>query len=136
MDAKERLIRRFYEARSRRDWTAVRELLAPDVVWHELGPEQDYSGVHRGRDRVTPLLERLVGVTGGSFSLEPVSAITTAEHVAISVRWHAERGGRQVDGYDLAVFRIAGGKIAEAWFFPDGFDPEALTEVFSFQRGP
>jgi hypothetical protein len=30
------------------------------------------------------------------------------------------------------IFRIADGQIAEAWFFPDGFDPEALSEVFSF----
>jgi ketosteroid isomerase-like protein len=133
MDAKEELIRSFYTARSRRDGSAVRKMLAPDVTWHELGPEQDYSGVHRGRDRVTALLERLVDVTGGSFSLEPINAITTAEHVATNVRWHAERGGTHVDGNDLAVFRIADGKIAEAWFFPDGFDAEALTQVFAFE---
>jgi ketosteroid isomerase-like protein len=135
MDAKEELIRTFYEARSRRDWRAVRDILAADVTWHELGPEQDYSGVHRGRDRVTSLLERLVDVTEGSFSLEPLNAITTADHVATNVRWHAERGGRRVDGNDLAVFRIADGKIAEAWFFPDGFDAEALTHVFAFESG-
>ena len=66
------------------------------------------------------------------FSLEPIDVITTAEHVATNVRWHAERDGRRVDGNDLAVFRIAHRKIAEAWFFPDTFESEALTEVFSF----
>jgi ketosteroid isomerase-like protein len=40
MDAKEELIRKFYEARRRCDWTAVRDMLAPDVTWLELGPEQ------------------------------------------------------------------------------------------------
>ena|ERR671919_224968 len=65
MDAKQELIRKFYEARSRGDWTAVRKMLAPDVTWHELGPEQDYSGDHRGRDTVTALLEQLVDATQG-----------------------------------------------------------------------
>ena len=132
MDAKEELIRSFYTARSRRDWSAVRNMLAPEVTWHELGPEQDYSGDHRGRDTVTALLEQLVDATQGTFSLEPIDVITTAEHVATNVRWHAERDDRRVDGNDLAVFRIAHGNIAEAWFFPDGFKPEGLTEGFSF----
>jgi hypothetical protein len=40
---------------------------------------------------------------------------------------HAGQGQRP------AVYRIADGRIAGAWFFPDGFDPDALTKVFSFE---
>jgi ketosteroid isomerase-like protein len=133
MDPKEQLLRDFYAARARRDWPALRAWLADDVVWHELGPEQGYSGDHQGRETVAALLEDLVAQTGGTFSLEPTGIVTTAEHAAASVRWSAERDGTRVDGYDLAVYRIADGEIAEAWFFPDGFDPEALTAVFSRQ---
>jgi hypothetical protein len=64
------LISDFYAARARRDWVAVRELLATDVIWHEAGDE-DYSGDHRGRDAVTALLQQLVEVTDGSFRLDP-----------------------------------------------------------------
>lgn len=131
LDEKERLIRDLYAARARRDWAAARGLLADDVVWHESGSE-DYSGDHRGGDRVVDLLRRLVEVTGGTFTLQPAGFIVTAEHVATNARWSAERGGAHVDGNDLAVFRIAEGRIAEAWFFPDGYDPQALREVFSF----
>lgn len=131
MDEKERLVRSFYAARARRDWAAVRELLADDVVWHESGSE-DYSGDHRGAERVVELLRRLVEVTEGSFTLEPTGFIATAEHVATNARWRAERGGARVEGNDLAVFRIAERGIAEAWFFPDGYEPKALSEVFSF----
>jgi ketosteroid isomerase-like protein len=131
VDPKEQLVREFYAARAARDWRTVRALLVDDVVWHELGPEQDYSGDHRGRDAVARLLEDLVTQTGGTFSLEALDAAVTAEHVAMSVRWHAERGRERVEGYDLAVYRIAGDAIAEAWFFPDGFDEDALTAVFS-----
>jgi uncharacterized protein len=136
MDAKEQLVRAFYDTRAHRDWAAVRAMLAEDVAWHELGPKQDYSGDHRGRAQVATLLEKLVAVTEGTFSLEPIAFVATAEHVAASVRWSATREGRRSDGSDLAVFRIADGKIAEAWFFPDGFDLQALSEVFSFTSSP
>ena len=131
VDQKAQLIKEFYAARARRDWGAVRELLASDVVWREAGGE-DYSGEHRGRDDVTALLQQLVEVTEGSFRLDAVDFVATAEHVATNVRWSAERSGTRVEGYDLAVYRIADGRIASAWFYPDGFDPEALSEVFSF----
>jgi ketosteroid isomerase-like protein len=133
MDDKAQLIRDFYAARARRDWVAVRELLGRDVVWGEAG-EEDYSGEHRGREEGTALLQQLVEVTEGSFRLEAVDFVATAEHVATNVRWSAERSGAPVTGYDLAVYRIANGRIASAWFFPDGFDPDALSEVFSPTR--
>ena len=129
MEDKAQLIRDFYAARARRNWVAVCELLASDVVWHEAGDE-DYSGDHHGQEDVTALLQQLVEVTEGSFRLEPVTFIETAEHVATHVRWSAERSGTRVEGNDLAVYRIAGGRIAAAWFFPDGFDSEALSRVF------
>jgi ketosteroid isomerase-like protein len=132
MDVKERIARDFYAARDRRDWAAVRGLLAPDVIWREKDGGQDYSGDHKGRDTVAALLAKLVEITGGTFTLEPRELICTAEHVAANVRWRAERSGTHVEGYDLAVFRIADEQIAEAWFFQDGFDPQALSEVFSF----
>jgi uncharacterized protein len=132
MDAKVQTIRDFYAARDRRDWHAVRELLAEDVVWREKDGSTDYAGAHCGRETVAELLAKLVEVTGGTFVLEPREIISTAEHVAAAVRWRADRAGTQVGGNDLAVYRIADGQIAEAWFFPDGYDPQALNQVFSF----
>jgi ketosteroid isomerase-like protein len=132
MDAKEHVVRDFYAARDRRDWQAVRELLAEDVVWRETDGNEDYAGDHHGRERVVELLAKLVEVTGGTFTLEPIEVISTAEHVAAAVRWRAARGGTQVEGNDLAVYRIRDRQIAEAWFFQDGYDPQALGQVFSF----
>ena len=131
MDAKERAIRQLYEARARRDWDTVRSLLAEEVVWHEPG-EEDYSGDHRGRDAVLGLLQRLYEVTGDTFRLEPESFLCTADHAAALVRWRAERGELRVDGSEVAVYRFEGTAVAEVWFHPDGYDPEALSAVFSF----
>ena len=132
MTAIERTVLDFYDARARRDWEAVRALLAPDVIWHESAGNVDYSGAHHGRETVVGLLAKFIEITDGTFALEPRKLICTAEHVAASVRWRAERTGTHVEGNDLAVYRVMQDQIAAAWFFPDGFDPEALAKVFSF----
>lgn len=126
----EQLIRAIYAARARGDLGAVHDLLDDDIVWHEPG-EEDYSGDHRGADAVIELLERLQRTTEGTFELEPTGFLVTADHVAAAIRWSARRGDVSVEGYEIAVYRIAGAKIAEAWFHPDGYDPDALSAVFS-----
>jgi ketosteroid isomerase-like protein len=131
MDAKERIVRELYAARARRDWDAVRRLLADDVVWHEPG-EEDYSGDHRGREAVVALLEKYVAITEGTFQLVPEAFLNSAEHSAVLVRWWAEREGARSEGNEIAVYRFRDGEIAEVWFFPDGYDPGALRDVFSF----
>ena len=132
MSAKEQVVRDFYAARNRRDWDGVRELLAPDAIWHESDGNPDYGGAHHGRETVGALLAKFVEITGGTFMLEPKEVISTADHVAANVRWRAERSGTVVEGNDLAVFRIVDAQIAEASFFMDGYDPQALSKVFSF----
>jgi uncharacterized protein len=131
VDEKEQAIRELYDARARRDWSAVRALLAEDIVWHEPG-EEDYSGDYRGRDEVSALLERLVAVTEGTFQLVPEAFLNTAEHSAVLVRWWAERQGRRSEGNEIAVYRFRDGEIAEVWFHPDGYEPEALSAVFAY----
>jgi uncharacterized protein len=132
MDTNEEVVHSFYKARDRRDWGAVRELLAANVAWREAGGSTDYAGDHHGRETVAELLAKFVEITEGTFRLEPKELISTDEHVAANVRWRAQRSGVHVEGNDLAVYRLVDGQIAEAWFFPDGFDPQALLEVFSF----
>lgn len=132
MDAKERAIRDFYEARSRRDWEAVGALLADEVGYHEPG-EEDHSGDFKGRDEVVALLRRLVAVTEGTFQLEPEGDfLNLDQHSAVVVRWWAERDGRRSEGHELAVYRVQDGKIAEVWFYNEPADQEASSRVFAF----
>jgi len=131
VDPKEQAIRALYEARARRDWDAVRALFADEVGWHEPG-EEDHSGDHRGREEVVALLQKLVAVTEGTFQLEPEAFLNSAEHSAVLVRWWAERAGRRSDGNEIAVYRFHDGKIAQVWFYVDGYEPEAFSAVFGF----
>jgi ketosteroid isomerase-like protein len=131
MDNKEQVIRDLYAARARRDWRVVRALLADEVGWHEPG-EEDHSGDYRGRDEVVALLQKLVDVTEGTFQLEPVAFLNSAEHSAVLVRWAAERDGLQSKGNEIAVYRFADGKVAQVWFYVDGYEPNAFSVVFAF----
>jgi uncharacterized protein len=131
VDAKERVIRELYDARTRRDWEAVGSLLAETVGWHEPG-EEDHSGSFRGRDEVVALLEKLADVTDGTFQLVPEGFLNLREHSAVAVCWWAERAGRRSEGHEIAVYRIEDGKVAEVWFYNEPSDADALSAVFAF----
>jgi hypothetical protein len=131
MDAKERVIRELYDARSRRDWALVGSLLADTVGWHEPG-EEGHSGSFRGRDEVVALLEKLVAVTDGTFQLVPEGFLNLGEHSAVAVRWSAERGRRRSEGREIAVYRVEDGKVAEVWFYNEPPDAQAFSAVFAF----
>jgi ketosteroid isomerase-like protein len=133
VDAKERAIRDFYEARSRRDWEAVGALLADEVGYHEPG-EEDHSGDFRGRDQVVALLQKLVDVTEGTFDLEPEGHfLNLDQYSAVAVRWWADRDGQRSDGHELAVYRIHDGRIAEVWFYNEPSDADTFSRVFAFE---
>jgi uncharacterized protein len=132
VDPKERATRDLYDARSRRDWDAVRSLLANEVGWHEPGDE-DHSGDYRGREDVAALLEKFVAVTEGTFQLEPEAFLNLGEHSAVLVRWWAERQGRRSEGHEIAVYRLRDGKIAQVWFYKEPSEPEAFSAVFAFE---
>jgi ketosteroid isomerase-like protein len=131
VDPKEETLRHVFQARRRGDFGQVRRLLADDLVWHEPG-EADYSGDHSGAETVVALMQRLADITGGTFVLEPQEVLVTDEFVAARTRWWAERAGIRVEGNELGIFRFAGGKIAEAWFWYDGYDEAAHRAVFAF----
>jgi len=132
VDPKEQALRALYDARVRRDWGGVAELLAEDLVWHEPG-EEDYSADHHGRETVVTLLQKLVEVTEDTFQLVPEAFLNSVDYSAVFLHWWAERDGRRSEGNEIAVYRFAGGEIAEVWFYPDGYEPGAFSAVFSYE---
>ena len=73
------------------------------------------------------MIRRAVDTTGGSFDLRVSSTAETSTHVAASVAWSAVKGGRRIEGQELAVFEVREGHIVAAWFHPgDIADDEAF----------
>jgi ketosteroid isomerase-like protein len=124
------VVRRLYTARAAGRLDDVAELLADDVIWHEPG-QFDYSGDHRGRDAVLSLLRRLSAATRGTFTLVPGEVLTTREYAVTIVHWSAERDGKRAEGDEVAVYRLRGGQVLEAWFFPEIGDAADHDAVFA-----
>ncbi|PPK98193.1 ketosteroid isomerase-like protein [Kineococcus xinjiangensis] len=120
------LVRRFYETRRGGDVDALREFLAPDVRWRE--PDVgEHMGLLLGADAVLDMVRRARATTGGTFTLEVVEAVQTRCTCAAVVAWSAEKGGRRIDGRELAVFDVADGRITAAAFHPERLaDDEAF----------
>ena len=112
------LIRDFYDRRRAGDPQALRPFLADDVVWRE--PDVgDHMGELIGADAVIDMIERALATTGNSFALTIAEAVGTATACAVLIDWQAHRGGRLIEGRELAVYQIRDGCIARAQFFPE-----------------
>ena len=117
-----RFIRAFYEARRTASLTddldSLRQFIATDVCWKE--PDiGTHMGNLRGRDAVLDMIHRALATTGGTFDLTVTSTVETNSHVAASIAWSADKGGRRIDGQELAVYQVRDGFIVSAWFYPE-----------------
>ena len=117
-----RFIRAFYDARRAASLTGdldpLRRFIAADVRWRE--PDVGaHMGNLRGRDAVLDMIRRALATTDGTFDLEVASTVETGSHVAASIAWSADKGGRRIDGQELAVYEVRDGCIVSAWFHPE-----------------
>ncbi len=116
-----RFIRAFYEARRTasltRDLDSLRQFIATDVCWREPNVGA-HTGDLQGRDAVLDMIRRALATTGGTFDLTVTSTVETNSHVAASIAWSADKGGRRIDGQELAVYEVRDGCIVSAWFHP------------------
>lgn len=120
-----------YRARADRDLDRVRSLLHPDVVWREHEGEAGYAGVHRGCDAVlTHVLGSAKAVTGDTFQVDLHDVVAHGPYLAAAlVRWSATRGGQQMSGREIAVYRVRDGRVVEASFQLE--DPQATDAFFA-----
>lgn len=115
------LVRRFYELRRTGDLEKLGTMIREDVVWCE--PEVDgHMGELRGLDAVIDMIRRAMQTTGGTFKLDVESTVATKSDCAAVIAWRADKGGRRIEGRELAVFRFENGLIHEALFLPENID--------------
>jgi ketosteroid isomerase-like protein len=107
-----------YEAFGLGDLATVQSLFAPDAVWHaqRLGR---LSGDHEGWGEIAEFFMESVQLTQGTFRLEVQDILTSDERAAVTVRSRAERDDQRLDSYQVHLYRIEDGKVAEIWQFVD-----------------
>jgi ketosteroid isomerase-like protein len=125
----EAVIRAFYAAREQDDRAALERLLAEDVRWHDPYPPP-HGGDLVGRDAVLgDIVDAAAKLTGNTTRLTLQAAIADGVLVTALVRWSAAMNGRSMQGQEAAVYKVAGGRIVEAWFHPA--DQAASDAFFS-----
>jgi acyl-CoA thioesterase FadM/ketosteroid isomerase-like protein len=95
----------------------VRELLADDIVWHVPGTSP-IAGDYRGRDAVVAYFLRRRALAGGAITITQRGEMHDEEVLVQLADGRASLGGRDVEWRTTGVYRVAGGKIAEAWLVP------------------
>ena len=127
------VVEKLYAARANGDLDEFRGLLSSDVVWREHPGKAGYAGVHHGVDAVVgDMLGSAMEVTDGTFRVELERTVPHGPLVVAFVRWSATRGGRTMEGREVAVYRISDGLVVEAAFHLD--DPEGTDAFFAHEQ--
>lgn len=96
------------------------DLFAQDFVWHFFNPK--LPGVHGdyvGLEGLQTFFTKVGEVTGGTFKVEPLSAIAMGDElVVVHVREPMTVHGRPIEIDTVVVWRIVNGRFVEAWDIP------------------
>ena len=119
------LIRDALRAVARGEVERLKRLCADGIQWHAMG-RTPWAGDHEGIDAVLDYLGR-VGEAADVFHADLGDLLVSAERAATVMQISARRADRRLEVQFLILYRIADGKIAEAWSTP--LDPQA-TDAF------
>jgi uncharacterized protein len=124
----EDLVRRGFTAFGTGDIATLGELFADDIVWH-VGGRSPITGDYKGKELVFGFLAQLAERAGGTFRLDVHDVLANDEHVVALIKATGERQGKTLNNNAAQVFHVQGGKVTEAWFYPD--DQYAADDFWS-----
>jgi acyl-CoA thioesterase FadM/ketosteroid isomerase-like protein len=107
------------------------QLLAGDVVWHVPG-RSPIAGDYHGRAAVAAYFRARRDLAGGVIQIEKHAEAHHDEGLVQLADGRARLGGQEVVWRTAGVYRVAGGRIAEAWLVP--LDQEQFDEVWGAAR--
>lgn len=120
----ENALRRLYESFSSGDDSVYRELIDPDIVWHEPGDTQ-ISGDWHGADEGMRMYQKFMDISGGTYRDELVDIVANDRIGVAIVRHHLERDGKKFSYVLAQVYRIDHGRLTEYWEYPESAFYEA-----------
>jgi uncharacterized protein len=109
----------------------VDELLADDVVWHVPG-RSPIAGEYRGRAAVAGYFRLRRQLAGGTIRITKHAQTHHRDALVQLADGQAEFGGGDVVWRTAGVYRVADGKIAEAWLVP--LDQEHFDRAWAATR--
>jgi ketosteroid isomerase-like protein len=104
------------------DMTRVFDMIADDVVWHEIGSDEPVRGKQA-------LIERFTGMPeGASIKTETHDVVANDEHAIQLVTATATMGGQELVYRTAEIYHMREGKVVERWAFSD--DTERINKFF------
>lgn len=98
------------------------DMVADDVVWHEIGSDEPVRGKQA-------LMERFTGMPeGASIKTETHDVVGNDEHVIQLVTATATMGGRALVYRTAEIYHMRDGKVVERWAFSD--DTARINQFF------
>ena len=113
------LFRTAYEALSDGDASALREVLADDVVWHMVGDEEPIRGADAVADAITADLGDV------EFDGEIHDVLANDEHIVALVDATLRRGDEETSYRATEIAHVEDGHITERWSMVDDFEAMA-----------
>jgi uncharacterized protein len=106
------------------DMQAGSEMLADDVVWHEIGNPNAVKGR-------AALAERMTGTSAPDYTItaELHDVVANDDHTIALATATATRDGKSFTYRVAEIYHIRDGKVAERWAFSD--DTDAITKFFA-----
>jgi hypothetical protein len=98
------------------------DLVADDVVWHEIGRDEPIRGKRALMERFSEMPE------GGSITTETHDVVANDEHCIQLVTATATLDGRELVYRTAEIYHMRDGKITERWAFSD--DTQRINEFF------
>ena len=107
------------------DMTEQMELLADDVVWHEIGRDEPIRGKQALAERYRQMTD---AAPDGSIKVDTHDVVANDEHTIQLVTATATMGGKEFVYRTAEIFHMKDGKITERWAFSD--DTERINRFF------
>ena len=107
----------------------LRDLLAPDVVWHVPGVNA-IAGAYRGHDDVLGYFTRRRELAASTFRIRARDVLTgDGDTIAALSDGAATLGNQEWRWSTVGLYRVADGRIAECWLLPT--DPGLFDLIWS-----
>jgi hypothetical protein len=105
------------------DMTEALNLLADDIVWHEIGSDEPLRGKPAVVERFTGMRE------GAGIATETHDIVGNDEHVIQLVTATATMGDQKLVYRTAEIYHMRDGKVTERWAFSD--DTDRINKFFS-----
>lgn len=104
------------------DAEAFNDMIADDVVWHQIGSDEPLRGK-------AALLESMQLMDGVDFALDTHDVLANDEHLVALVEATVTVGDESFSYRTAEIGHIVDGKVTERWAFSD--DTERINEFFA-----